>query len=106
MKKFIVQLVSNRLGIFLAALNICYFVSENSNFFRAPFGKIFLSANTPAGITALLSVEVIKLFAHNIDSPEQMALTNVLFFFFCIVQWLFIAWIAKTLAAKFRPKEL
>lgn len=102
MKKFIVQLFSNRFGIVLAALNLCYFVSQNGDFVRQPLGRIFLSVNSAAGIASLLSVKFIEMFRH--DLTNQMALANFFFVFFCALQWLLVAWCAKTLAASIHPK--
>jgi len=105
MKKIIVQLVTNRFGIVLVALNLCYFVSKNNDLVRQPFGKLFLCANFPAAISSLLSVEIVKFFLHNLSFPRELAYANFFFVFFCASQWLFIAWVAKALAAKVcRPK--
>jgi hypothetical protein len=106
MKKFIVNLLSNRFGIILATLNVCYFMSKGNNFTDKPFGKIFLCANFPAALPATLSVEFINIFVHNLSDPAKMILANAFFIPFCIIQWLFIAWFARTIAQKIRPTEL
>lgn len=106
MKKFIIQLITNRFGIILVALNLCYFVSKNNDFVRQPFGKLFLCANFPSAISALLSVEVVKFFSHHLSFPQELAYANFFFVFFCAAQWLFVAWFAKTLAAKIRRPKL
>jgi hypothetical protein len=100
MKKFIVNLFSNHFGIFLAALNACYFVSKGSYVTGNAFGKVFVCMNSPAAISALLSVEFIKIFSHELSYPTQSAMAHFFFTFFIVLQWLFIAWIAKTAAAK------
>lgn len=101
MEKFIVNLFSNRFGIILAALNVCCFVSKE-NITDNLFGKLFVCANIPAAISALLSVEFINFFSHDLLFPAQMSLANTFFTFFIVLQWLFIAKIAETLAAKIR----
>ena len=101
MKNFVINLFSNRFGIILAALNVCYFVSKE-NVTGNLFGKIFVCANSPAAISALLSVEFIKFFSHDLSFPAYYSLADAFFTFFIVLQWLFIAWIAKTLAAKVR----
>lgn len=105
MKKFIVNLLSNRFGIVLATLNVCYFVSKE-NVINNLFGKLFVGANIPAAISALLSVEFIKIFSHDLPFPVRRSLADTFFTFFIVLQWLFIAWIAKTLAAKIRRPKM
>lgn len=105
MRKFIVNLLSNHFGIILAALNVCFFMSKNDVLIKQPFGKLFLCANFPAAISALLSVEFVKIFAHRLAFSTENLLGTTFFVFFCIAQWLLVAYVAKTLAAKIRrPK--
>jgi hypothetical protein len=106
MKKFIVNLFSNRFGIILATLNACYFVSKGSAVADHLFGKIFVCANFPAAISAILSLELVKIFSHKLSFATEMNVANAFFAFFIVMQSLFIAWIAKTIAQKLRPKEL
>jgi hypothetical protein len=100
MKKFIGSLFSNRFGIVLAALNVCYFVSKGSDVTNNLFGKIFVCMNFPAAISALLAREFVEIFSHNLSFAAEMTVANIFFAFFIAGQWLFIAWIAKTLGAK------
>lgn len=102
MKKFIVNLFSNRFGIILATLNVCYFASKGNGITRHLFGKIFVCANFPAAISAILSLEFVKIFLHELSFPTEMDMVNIFFAFFIVLQWLFIAWIAKTIAQKLR----
>lgn len=102
MKKFIVKLFSNRFGIILATLNLCYFVSKGNALFYHPSGKYFLCANLPAVISTGLSVEFIRIFLPNISPAAEMTLGNTLFVVFIVFQWLFIAWLARTIAQKLR----
>ena len=106
MKKFIVNLFSNRFGIVLAALNLCYFASKVNNFTASPFRKIFVSLHFPAAALTIFSLEFVKVFVHKISPLAEATLENVFFAAFIVLQWLFIAWIAKTIARKFRPAEL
>jgi hypothetical protein len=106
MKKFIVSLFSNHFGIVLAGLNVCYFVSKGNRVTDNIFGKLFLCLNFPAAISALLAREFVKIFAHDLSFAEQMTVADIFFAVFIAGQWLFIAWIARTLARKFRPAEL
>jgi len=106
MRKFIVNLFSNHFGIILAALNLCYFVSKINVFPISPFGKIFACANLPAFASAILSLEFVKIFIHRPSFSTEEFLGYGFLAVFIVLQWLFIAWIAKTLAARFRPKEI
>jgi len=125
MKGFIKQLVTNRLGIILATLNLCYFVSPKfsanafltafDNFQRFTKGSNFLGAslyyienlmlnvNFPALGFAAISKYFIKLILWN---PNEIAASVLGFFstlFFITLQWLFIGWTAKKIASAIRP---
>lgn len=106
MKKFIIQLFSNRFGIVLAAINLCYLASKAGNYRFRPLDPFFASANAPAFISSLFSLEIMKIFWQPMSSAVTTNFIGIFLVFFVTLQWLFIAWIAKTLAAKFRPKEL
>jgi hypothetical protein len=105
MKKFIVDLFSNRFGIVLAALNLCYFASKIDNFSAYLLGKLFVLLHFPAVASTLLSLELVRIFAHKIAPSSETTLGNMFFAVFIVLQWLCIAWIAKTLAQKFRPQN-
>jgi hypothetical protein len=108
MKKFVINLFSNRFGIILAALNVCYFASAGRDLMYYPFGKIFACINLPALISAMLSLKFFKILTPEISFQTPtlgIILLNILLAFFITLQWLFIAWIAKTLSGKWqRPK--
>lgn len=109
MKKFIVNLFSNRFGIVLATLNVCFFALKSSNMASVPetfLGKVFVSLNLPAFIFTRLCYEIPNALFAEISYSARMNLKFGLFASFIVLQWLFIAWIAKTLAQKFRPTEL
>jgi hypothetical protein len=105
MKKFIVSLFSNRFGIVLAALNLCYFASKIDNFNAYLFGKLFVLLHFPAVAATILSVEFVRIFVHKISPSAEATLANTFLGAFIVLQWLFITWIAKTLAQKFRPQN-
>jgi hypothetical protein len=109
MKKFVVNLFSYRFGIVLAAINLCYFASKGFglfDFLRNPSAKYFLSLNFPAAMFAGLSYRVTHIIFPEIPFAAQTSLKGILFAGFIVIQWLFIGWLTKTLAEKFRSKEL
>ena len=109
MKKFIVNLFSNRFGIVLAALNACYFIYKTPVLFDFPrtfFSKLFLSLNSPALIATGILHEILREFIPKLSYEMQYRVSSAIIGFFIVLQWLFIAWIAKTLAQKFRPTQL
>ena len=124
MKKFIASLFSNRFGIVLATLNVCYFLSMN--FFQKVFSHIhgescfiskkfflfpmilsntehlMMTINLPALVSSLFPYLLFRKYLEEICAFSQIKIQFVFFTVFVILQWLFIAWIAKTLAAKMR----
>ncbi len=128
MKKFVVNLFSNRFGIVLATLNVCYFLSETffqrvfshthgescfvtKKFFLFPmilsnFENLMMILNLPSIILSLIPYILLKEYLTGICAYTQIKLQFAFFSFFVVLQWLFIAWIARTIARKFRPKEL
>lgn len=109
MKKFIARLFSNRFGIVLATLNVCYLAIKFQDVGNIPqtfLGRVFICLNMPAFIFTRLVYEIgVVVFADSGHSV-QMPIALGLFTFFIILQWLFIAWIARTLAAKIRQPKL
>jgi len=108
MRKFVVNLFSNHFGIFLATLNVCYLATKIQDIFKIPqtfLGKVFVCLNMPAFILARLSYEFVTVFTE-IHYSRQMTVKLALFSFFAVLQWLFIAWFARTLAAKIRRPQL
>jgi hypothetical protein len=109
MKKFIVDLFSNRLGIALAALNLCCFAAVGFSFFgfmRNSPGKYFLALHLPALAAAAVSFEIVRPFAPDLAYAAQMNVKGGFFAVFLVAQWLLIAWVAKTLAGKLRRRNL
>lgn len=102
MRNFIKGMLTNRFGIVLATLNVCYFVSHSPGAIRLlfDFDKLMISLNTPAALLTLIPITVIKIL---FQMPYKFAFDQfglVTFLFFVILQWLFIGWAAKTIARK------
>jgi hypothetical protein len=107
MKNFVKALLTNRFGIVLAALNLCYFVS------RASF-NINLPSNNFDILMTILHVPAIALtfipgaFIHFLFSaPYKFVYYRFafpVFLFFVTFQWLFIAWAARKIAQKWTGK--
>ena len=128
MKKFLVELFSNRFGIVLAAINLCFFVSSDvvSRVFEHVHGDtcILFNSRIPSPLVNLQVPDLIMLqnlpalFYSMISSslfeklfPGVCAYTHIRFqvfslLIFIVLQWLFVALIAKTLAAKLRRSDL
>ncbi len=127
MKNFIKGLLTNRFGIVLAALNVCYFLSENTIrlilqhshgencltssrhilfWMQASFSKLlFADINSPA---ILLSVLPGKFMQMNFPGLCVFTLAKfqiVFFIFFVTLQWLFIGWLAKIVAGKIQSMK-
>ena len=102
MKNFVKELITNRFGIVLATLNVCYFVSLSSANFRSlrGFDILILALNIPASTLTFISASIIKfLFSMSYRMIyEQFAFGFGMFLI--IFQWLFIAWLARKIALK------
>jgi hypothetical protein len=105
MRKVITELFTNRFGIVLAALNLCFFASRINNFNAPPIGKLFVYMNFPAIGSTILSLNFIKTFVYQFSPWAEVNLGNVLFASFIILQWLFIALFAKTLARRLQGSK-
>lgn len=102
MKKFIVELLTNRFGIILAALNVCYLVSKGEVFAHNALGKFFICANAPAVSLTVLSLEFLTLFTGRKSPFTEWIMGNTFFVFYIVLQWLFIGWLSYALAGKIR----
>ena len=116
MWNFIKSLLSNRFGIVLATLNVCYFVSKDfwgyllahkhgveCIFFESPQLIPMINPgllNVPAFIGSFMpSNFIISVFSdYCVFTHAEIQLTITTFFI--IFQWLFIGWLAKTIAQK------
>lgn len=112
MKEFINQLLTNRLGIVLAALNLCYFVSPL--FARSVFSqktdyiyyldKLLYPANLRAISLSMLSADLLNFIFSESGGLIVGVGGFVLFVFFITLQWLLVGWTAKTAARAVRSK--
>jgi hypothetical protein len=125
MKKFVKGLITNRLGIVLAALNVCYFLSENTIrlilqhshaencltssrhilfWMQASFSKLlFANINSPAILLSILPGKFIQMNFPDLCVFTLAKFQIIFFLFFITLQWLFIGWMAKTIARRIRP---
>ena len=123
MRSFVKSLVTNRFGIILAALNVCYFVSrkfvpfifshgneDNCAFYNHQIfsrlhmhcAEIILESNSPAIIAAMFPSKFMQIVFPEICSFSQAKFQVIFLIFFITIQWLSIAWTAKTIARKIR----
>ena len=120
MRKFIVDLFSNRFGIVLAVLHVCYFLSRPyfqrvfahehgedcvviRNFFLFPINisntdDLMIAQNLPAMVLTSFPDHLIKEIFPQLCVYTQINLQIVFFVFFIVIQWLFVAWFARTLS--------
>ncbi|MBS1795765.1 MAG: hypothetical protein JSS81_18060 [Acidobacteria bacterium] len=108
MKKFIVDLVSNRFGIVLATLNVCFLAGKYNGLFELhhnPARLVFSSLNAPALIASGISYQILKNFLF--EPPAELRMTFIFAFVtgFIVLQWLAIAWFARRVALRFRRPE-
>jgi hypothetical protein len=123
---FAKSLLTNRLGIVLATLNLCYFLSrdafrlvfahEHSDgsgcffsrhhpgilFGHGNFDAVMLFQNSPAFIASLISGEFARFLFSGFCGFTYQKLWLILLVFFVALQWLFIARTAKTIAQKLK----
>ena len=126
MRKFIVNLMTNRFGIVLAALNVCYFISRNLTGYifshgdgdRCVFVKylvvkgmkfqcpeFMLSINLPALTASVIQGDLTQSFFSDFCVYTQAKFQIIFLAFFITFQWLFIGWTAKTIARAVRPSH-
>lgn len=126
MKKFAVQLMSNRFGIVLAALNVCYFISRNFVAYafshgdgeRCFFAKRYLFQwidaqcaeftlyiNLPALMMSAIQDNLMQSVFPDLCIFTQAKFKIVFLMIFIILQWLFIGWTAQSIARAIRPKN-
>ena len=126
MRKFIAGLLTNRFGIVLAALNICYFVSRNFvsyafshgdgdkcffvkhyafQWMRFQCAEFMLCINLPAVLTSVVQSRLTQNIFPDLCSFTQAKFQIIFLAFFITFQWLFIGWTAKTIARAVRPNQ-
>jgi hypothetical protein len=107
MKNLVKGMITNRLGIVLATLNVCYFVANglpNPAYRLSNFGGIMLTLHTPAIIFTFIPLEAGRLLFSTSYLFSYRQFVLVLFVFFVTLQWLFIGWAAKAIARRIQPK--
>lgn len=107
MWNFIKSLLSNRFGIVMAMLNVCYFlyVTQNDILVKKLATGIALCLNAPALILAKIFFEIWR----GIFSSDTYFSGGEVFLFvslFIFIQWLFIGWLAKIIAQKITQSNL
>ncbi|MCU1290744.1 MAG: hypothetical protein JWN60_2973 [Acidobacteria bacterium] len=126
MKKFIKELVTNRFGIVLAALNLCYLaaqkfvpyafshgIGDECTFFRhnvffwikLHYNEAMFDINLPAALAALIHGKFTQIIFPDFCFFTHARFQIVAFAFFVTFQWLFIGWTAKTVARLIQPKR-
>jgi hypothetical protein len=105
---FVKALLSNRPGIVLATLNVCYFAARDffiGVFPLSNFDKIMLSQNAPAIVLTFIPHHLIHFLFSQMEWLMLQRLTLVILTFFITLQWLFIGWTAKTMARKLGKRK-
>lgn len=120
-ESFVKSLLTNRLGITLAALNLCLLASRsfvqfafspqasaecfywNKSLFYLPaittnLTETFIILNLPAFMLAQIPTFLIINIFGKFCAVTEMQIGIGFFALFITLQWLFIAWLAKTLA--------
>jgi hypothetical protein len=126
MKKFAVELTSNRFGIVLAALNVCYFISRNFVAYAFSHGDgdkcffvkqhvfqwmkfqcadILLYINLPALAASAVQGKLMKNLFPDLCSFTHSQFQIIFLMIFITLQWLFIGWTAQTIARAIQQKN-
>lgn len=128
MKKFVKELFTNRFGIIMATLNICYFVSakfinfvsvhqhgENCFYYKWHFVLLYAKPNVPdfgflINLPSLLisffqGILFLKFFP-KFCTFTQIKIQIVFFVIFVVLQWLFIGWASKKIARKISDSKI
>jgi hypothetical protein len=126
MKKFIVDLITNRFGIVLATLNVCYFVSRKFVYYafshgnndecmilkhqafslmKLHYAETILNINSPAALASLLQGKFMQSVFPDFCVFTHLKIQIVFLIFFITFQWLFIGWAAKTIARAVQPNQ-
>ena len=130
MKKFVKELITNRFGIVLATLNVCYFGLKNfgyspskhflSHVFEHAHGEncIFIHhpmlfplaypalsetimlLNLPALLFSLIPGKIMLMIFPQFCFFTQVKFQMIFFVLAVVLQWLFIAWLSRKIALK------
>ncbi len=109
MWNFIISLLSNRLGIVLATLNIClvtHILINNLPVNGIILVKMIIGLNIPALFLGILFLETLFYLFFDIPRHEFINSAQLLLPLFVPIQWLIIAWVAKIIALKLRKTNL
>jgi len=109
MKNFVKGMITNRFGIVLATLNLCYFLSNSyvyTGYVHNGFTKIMIMINSPALLLAIVSSKIAGALFQDIRTHGGARFSIVLMVFFITFQWLFIAHLARIIALKIRPNKV
>ncbi len=114
MWNFIRSLLSNRFGIVLATLNVCYFLTRdfmtylfshehgvNCLVFENPqiMSWVYPGVlNIPALLASVISSEIVMAIFPNFCAFTHTQIHFLTTAFFITFQWLLIGWLAKTIA--------
>ena len=108
MKKFVLELFTNRFGIVLAALNLCYLAGHGLVQARRPSEALFLCLNAPAALSTSVAVFAANGFLPPALIPSgasALSAVAVLYGVSMVFQWLFIAWASRKLAARWSRRD-
>ncbi len=121
MKKFVKELFTNRFGIVLATLNICYLAStkfvhytfshgnqdtcvfyNHSVFYwiKLQFAEKFFCLNSPAILAFIIPNEITRIIFSDFCLFTRAKFQISLLVFLMVLQWLFIGWVSKKIARK------
>ena len=121
MKKIVKELITNRFGIVLATLNICYLVSRNFIYYafshggedqcvfynhsvfywiKIQFAEKILCLNSPALLAFIIPNEITRIIFSDFCLFTRAKFQIVLLTFFIVLQWLFIGWLSEKIAQK------
>jgi hypothetical protein len=125
MKNFVMNLITNRLGIVLAILNVCYLMSEKpvkyafshgnveecfiynyDAFFWVKFhyAETMFNINLPALLAGLIHGRLVQTVFPDLCVFTHAKFQIIFLALFITIQWLFIGWTAQTIARAVRPK--
>lgn len=97
-KKVLFELITNRFGIVLAAINGAFFAGRIAQSFRIDHGVgelILICINIPAFLAMLLASGFVQLFFNQNSFIEHRTISTIFFALFLVFQWLLIAHFAK-----------
>jgi hypothetical protein len=109
MLNFVKGLLTNRFGIILATLNLCYFVSNIEfmpHHLPSTMTKLFICVNSPALMFSILSNAITQTLCYEFFRLNQVDILYVMSMFFITFQWLFIAHLARIIAQKLSKGSL